>query len=394
MDSSLVYENILTTLQILVVVPVVSSAKYVTRDSSKENVQIHSNNHDNMGTTTISLNMFVSYSLRQTRKSKMWKYVPSPQFCNNVKRVSLAQLKNSRIRILKSTLMIDPTQSNESVNTKTPAMNIFMSTSRISATSYILIFKSKYSDLEISEYITILLMKNKVEDNCLGADVGLCKNSKSQSVLIVTPYVGNVELLRLYVSLEATFSIHATVSIRQWCAYHRHTSSSILRSPMHKSIYNIILQMIFDIAILYHMAKFKLNMDGRGRIDKWTGQLRLLATKSQSSLHCLAPALMAIEALFAQIRMCKNTTDKQSNCESVVIAILFCTSELLLQGMVYKCTYATNNTIAFQQLLQSTHDPAPAPTLIYTAQIVIGITMLWSFDDNIQNFHCTIHIKM
>ncbi|ETO02381.1 hypothetical protein RFI_35056 [Reticulomyxa filosa] len=373
MGSSLVHENILTTLQILVVVPVVSSTKYVTRDSSKENVQIHSNNHDNMGTTTISLNMFVSYSIRHTRKSKIWKYVQSPQFCNNVKRVSLVQFKKSRIRIIKSTLMIDPMQSNENLMEE---KNMFMKKKGSLRIIDFFLKKQKHSDLVVSEYITILLMKNKVtsvEDNGLGADVGPCKNSKSQFVLVGTRYVGKVELLQLYVSLEAKFSIHDNLSIRQWCEYDRYTSSSSLYSPMRKSIYNIILQMIFDIAILYNMAKFKLNMDGQGQIDKWTGQLRLMATKSQSSLHCLAPALMAIEALFAQIRMCKNTTDKQPNCESVVIAILFCTSELLLQGMVYKCTYAANNNLAFQQLPQSTHDSAPAPTLIYTTQIFIGI---------------------
>ncbi|ETO17594.1 hypothetical protein RFI_19727 [Reticulomyxa filosa] len=159
MDSSLVYENIFTILQVFIVVPVVSSAKYVHRDNSKENVQIHPDNHNNMCTTTISFNTFVSYSLRHTQKSKMWMDVQSPQFCNNVRKLSLMQLKNSRILIHQSILMIDPTQSNESVHTKMQAMNIFTSTSSISSISYTLIFKSKYSDLAVGEYITILLMK-------------------------------------------------------------------------------------------------------------------------------------------------------------------------------------------------------------------------------------------
>ncbi|ETO06460.1 hypothetical protein RFI_30932 [Reticulomyxa filosa] len=240
MDSSLVYENILTTLQILIVVPVVPSAKYVTRDSSKENVQIHSDNHDNMGTTTISLNMFVSYSLRYTWKSKMWKYAQSPQFCNDVKRVSLVQLKNSRIRIFKSILMIKPMQSNANVHTKMQSINIFKSTSSISSTSYALIIKSKYRKKNVHEkkkgvYLMDFLKKQNIvtwrlrvyrnlvtQNNGLGADVGLYKNSKAQFVLIVTLYVGNVELLQLYISLGAKFSICANIPIRQWCAHHRH----------------------------------------------------------------------------------------------------------------------------------------------------------------------------
>ncbi|ETO01412.1 hypothetical protein RFI_36028 [Reticulomyxa filosa] len=144
MDSSLVYENVLIALKVLIVVSVVLSAKYVTKDSSNENVQIYLNNHDYMGTTTISLNTFVSYSLSQTWKSKMWKYIQCPQFCNNVRRLSLVQFKNSRIRIFKSTLMIDPMQSNENVYIKTLTMNIFTSTLSMSPTSYALIFKLKY----------------------------------------------------------------------------------------------------------------------------------------------------------------------------------------------------------------------------------------------------------
>ncbi|ETO00068.1 hypothetical protein RFI_37390 [Reticulomyxa filosa] len=185
MDSSLVYENILTALQVLIVVPVVSSAKYVTTESSKETVQMHSNNHGNMCTTT-SLNTFVSYSLKHTQKSKMWTDVQSPQLCNNVRKVSL--IFNGRKKMLMKK-------------------------------------KKEFTDLAVGEYITILLMKNKiasVENNGLGADVGLCTNSKSQFVLIVTRHVGNVELLQLYISLGLKFSVRANISIRQWCAYHHY----------------------------------------------------------------------------------------------------------------------------------------------------------------------------
>ncbi|ETO06345.1 hypothetical protein RFI_31051 [Reticulomyxa filosa] len=212
MDSSLVYENILIALQVLLVVSVVLGAN-LCRDSSNENVQIYLNNHDNMGTTTISWNTFVSYSISQTWKSKMWKYVQCSQFCNKVRRLSFVQFKNSRIRIFKSASMIDPMQSNDSVHTKMPAINIFTSTSNLieekknvhEKKKWILKNKNKkHSDLMASKYITILLVQNKVvriEYNGLCADVGFCKDSESQFVWVGIRYAGNVELLQLYVVL-------------------------------------------------------------------------------------------------------------------------------------------------------------------------------------------------
>ncbi|ETN99232.1 hypothetical protein RFI_38249, partial [Reticulomyxa filosa] len=101
-----------------------------------------------------------------------------------------------------------------------------------------------------------------VEDNGLCADVGLCKNSKSQFVLIVARYVGNVELLQLYVSLGAKFSIRANMFIRQWCAYHRQCTNRFI----------IILQMIFDIAMLcsffYNIFFFLKYKQTKNKMDR------------------------------------------------------------------------------------------------------------------------------
>ncbi|ETO31938.1 hypothetical protein RFI_05179 [Reticulomyxa filosa] len=292
----------------------------------------------------------------------MWKYVQCPQFCNNVRRLSLVQFKNSRICIFKSTLIIDPMQSNESIHTL-----------------YTLIFKSKYrfnerkkmflkkkGSLRIARdnegdeivYMVDLIFLKKHSDLEVSKQWLGCGCWTLQKFMITIRfdwdrYVGNVELLQLYI-LFVQNSVFVPI-----CPF-----DSDVHIIVYFSLANaqINLQILFDIAISYDMAQFKLNMDGRGWLNKWTGQLRLLATKNQSSLHGLAPALMVIEALFAQIRMCDNTPDEQSNCESVVMTILFCTSALLAKAWSTKALMVPTPltpTISHQQSLKSTHDQAP-----------------------------------
>ncbi|ETO07382.1 hypothetical protein RFI_30009, partial [Reticulomyxa filosa] len=201
------------------------------------------NNHDNMG-TIISWNTFVSYSLSQTWKSKMWKYVQCRKFCNNVRIVSLVQFKNSRIRIFKITLMIDPMQSNEIVHTKTPSMNIFTSTPIMLPISYTLIFKSKYrkknihekkkrslhgflkkqkhSDLAASKYIKILLAQNKVGRVETISWVWNLQKFRTTIHFDWNTIRWKCGIAATIYTIGAKFSVRASVPIWQLCAYPRY----------------------------------------------------------------------------------------------------------------------------------------------------------------------------
>ncbi|ETO10984.1 hypothetical protein RFI_26393 [Reticulomyxa filosa] len=197
MDSSLVYENILTTLQVLVVVLVVPSAKFVTRDSPKENVQIHSNNDDNMCTTTTSSNTFNVFG-----EIKKLTYTHSQKHLND--RSNAIQWKctyNNKYFQVYIEHIINIIHINIQINMQ---IDFFKK-------------KQKHIDLAVSKYITILLVQNKVasvEENDLGNDAGLFKNVESRFALIRIRYVGDVELLQLYMSLVEKFSVRTNVSIR------------------------------------------------------------------------------------------------------------------------------------------------------------------------------------
>ncbi|ETO12678.1 hypothetical protein RFI_24697 [Reticulomyxa filosa] len=160
MDSSLVYENILIALQVLIVVPVVSSANMWPETTQTENGQKHSNNQNNMVILITAWNTLINHSIIQMWKSKMWICVQFPQDHSSVGVSSVQNFNDGYVQLKEQKYTYSQKnaehQSNaEYIYIKTSAMNTSQHTSGISSLLYVLISKSLSH-----RYITVIKRSN------------------------------------------------------------------------------------------------------------------------------------------------------------------------------------------------------------------------------------------
>ncbi|ETO02032.1 hypothetical protein RFI_35404 [Reticulomyxa filosa] len=318
MKPSLVYEIVLILLQVLTAVLAISSVSNVAKENSNSKDTIYSNNQDCMCTLLLSLNKLSNHSASRMWKSKTLKCVQCPQYFDNATEISL-QLKHASIRIIKITTM----QSKKNTYTKTPAIDMF-TTSSISSTYFKPKYRGRmYCTYDVFDLKWILKKKNSV---CTSIEVEV-------GVIVIT-----APQLIAFQSKRMAFQIFKSTRSILPCNTIRY--SSITNQLVSNTFQILLYTSMLCFFLLLFLKTNKKKMDRSYDVAQKKRNIDDIANFDNCPIDCkcwctfCGKSVAVMDQHLPYVDLC-NTTDKQSNCKSVVIPTFFVLQSYFPQGMVY-----------------------------------------------------------